>query len=143
MIKHDQYVCAALWEKVDYDRAYQYQCVDFVRKYAELFFEKIGTFSWSALNGRKTGKPFGKKRKKVENSDDAIPPQGAIMFFDKTKENPYWHVAVSHLSNAKRVTVLEQNGGKGTGTGTWTDAVRLQTYDYITPKCLGWFVYGK
>lgn len=55
-------------KRVDYDNAYGYQCVDWVREFAKSFTKHpIGTFSGSAINGWKTGSPFvNTKWKRVE-----------------------------------------------------------------------------
>lgn len=142
-ISHDEYLAQCLGEKVDYDWAYWHQCVDYVRRYCEKVLEPIWNFNWSALNGRNSGSPFNSKWKRVKNSANAVPPKGAIIFFDKTPTNQYGHVAVVDTANTKAVAVAEQNWGNGTGTGNGTDSIRLQTYNYLSPKCLGRFVYTK
>jgi predicted PhzF superfamily epimerase YddE/YHI9 len=83
-------------------------------------------------------------------------PQWAIVFFSanskvRTKQPwsanwknisfwPEWHVAlVDYKDNDWVLRVFEQNGGRSSGTGTGSDACRLQWYWW--KNAVLWFVY--
>ena len=38
-----------------------------------------------------------------------------------------------------QLNVIEQNAGTGNGDGKGGNAIRKHTYDYINPKCVGWY----
>jgi len=44
-----------------------------------------------------------------------------MAFYDKTPTNDAGHVAIYHQTKE----IVEQNGGKGTGTGLGVDAIRI------------------
>ena len=53
------YLKSWLGKKVDYDKAYGNQCVDWAREFAKnSAMNPIGTFSGSAISGWLTGSPF-------------------------------------------------------------------------------------
>lgn len=131
-----------IWKKVDYDKAYWNQCVDWARQYAQDIGYPIGTFSGSALNGWKTGSPFKSNWKRVVYSAGKIPQKWAIVFFDKTKANPYGHVAVVHDAGERTITVVEQNAWSGNWDGKWANAIITRTYSYTNApvgNVLGWY----
>lgn len=66
--KITRYFTSWLGKKVDYDKAYGNQCVDWAREFARSStMNPIGTFSGSAINGWTTGSPFkGTRWKRVE-----------------------------------------------------------------------------
>ena len=139
-----------LWKKVDFDGVYWNQCVDFARQAVkDLFWVTIGTFSGSALNGWNTWSPFDSNWIKVKNTDNAVPPAGAVVFFDKMYKNwkcvnEYWHVAIAwEKSCITKLVVLEQNAWSWNGDWKWNNAITERLLDYINPaKCLGWYIFN-
>lgn len=137
-----------IWKKVDYDGGYWFQCTDWSRQFAKEVWYQIWTFSWSALNGWKTGSPFvGTEWVRVENSINAVPEQGAIIFFDKTTTNPYGHVAVVDSADSNNIILVEQNAGSGNGNGIGANAITRRTVGYTARawrgKCLWWYTMPK
>lgn len=136
-----------LWKKVDYDSAFWAQCVDLARLGTkELFWIEIWTFSWSALNWWNTWSPFKSDENwiwtRIANSTNIFPMQWDIVFFDKTSVNPYGHVAiVDEWCTGSKLNVIEQNAWSGNWDWLWNNSIRKHTYNYITPKCLGWYSY--
>lgn len=69
------YLNSWLGKKVDYDKAYGNQCVDWAREFARVSaMNPIGTFSGSAINGWLTGSPFKDTRwKRIAYSVNSYP----------------------------------------------------------------------
>lgn len=128
-----------LWKRVDYDFAYWYQCVDYVRWYARSIGHPIGLFSGSAYNWFKTESPIKKtKWKKIVYTKNNKPSVWDIVFFDKSPTNwNYWHVAVVHSVSEKSMIVIEQNGWKWDGSWIGTDSIRSKSYTY--DNVIWWF----
>lgn len=127
-----------LGKSIDYDKAYWFQCLDYIRWYADYIWKPIWTFSGSAYNGWQTGSPFkGTTWKRVEYKKWTIAPRWSIIFFDKVKGNPYGHVAIVQNANINEVEVSEQNAGTGNGNGIWGNAITLRKKTYAT--VLGWY----
>lgn len=139
-----------VWKKIDFDWVYGNQCVDFAKQAAkDLYGVTLWNFSGSAINAWNTGSPFKNLPfERVLNSPKAVPPAGAIVFFDRmyrwqTCINPYGHVAVTwDWCTWKRLVVLEQNAWSGNGDWNWNNAITERVLDYIKPaRCLGWFIF--
>lgn len=135
-------------KRVDYDKAFWHQCVDWAREFAKTSaMNPIGTFSGSAINGWKTGSPFVNTRwKRIEYKPWLIPSPSDIIFFNKTLRNRYGHVAIVGNADTKWVTVYEQNAIVGNGTGLWQDAVSKRTYLYkwsSIGNVVGWYSLNK
>jgi hypothetical protein len=134
-----------IWKHIDFDWVYQNQCVDLVRQATlDLYWSAIMPFWWSAYIGWKTWRPFNNNWQRVKNTIDWVPKVWSVVFFDKTSNNPYWHVAIVwEWTNKFKLVVLEQNNGNWNGDWKWKNVIRENTTDYINPKCLWWFIYKK
>lgn len=128
----DEYKKERVGKRVRETEKLGYQCVAQVKHFAKLVhWQNIGTFWGTALNGRKTGKPFvGKPYVRVTHTGKEIPPRWAIVFFDATEANKSGHVAVAGSCDKESLWVIEQNAGKWSGTGLWEDAIRVHQYTY-------------
>jgi surface antigen len=94
------------------------------------------------LNGWKTGSPFKWKWTRVAYIKGKVPARGSIIFFDKTLQNPYGHVAIVQTADITSVTVSEQNAWSGTGNWVGTNAVTTRKYPYAKApvwNVLGWY----
>ena len=122
-----------------------YQCVARAKLFAREMGYPIAGFSGSALKGWQTGSPFSAEWRRVENTPQAVPKPGAIVFFDATKANPYGHVAVVESASSNLLVVIEQNAGNGNGNGLGMNAITRRTVGYTggnsRGKCLGWYEY--
>lgn len=124
MRPHKEFVQKRLGKRVDYDRAYGFQCVDLAKQYISeaLEFGKIG-----ALGNAKDmpNNPFFSSWEKIKGMNNIM--QGDIII---SSHGQYGHVAiVDHVLNGK-VYVLEQNGsGKNSGSGLGANAIRIQAYN--------------
>lgn len=104
-------------KSVDVDGFAGAQCVDLMRKYCEEVL-KIGLYAVPAL-GTDGGagdiyNKVGSNHKQLQrfyNWPWAVPKQGDIMLFARSKTLPYGHVAIFNEGNAKRFTSFDQNWG--------------------------------
>ena len=112
-----------LWKRIDYDRAYWYQCVDLIKQYADecLWMWKI----WAIWNAKDVPNwSFWKKFTKIVWMNDIM--QWDIIVKTNSK---YWHIAVVDRVVWDKIYVLEQNGSwKNSGSGTWDNAIRVYAY---------------
>lgn len=115
-MNHNQFIETYLRTAQNTDWAFWVQCVDLAKLYSrEVLGIELGSFGGSARNGwLNKAKTFDlKKWVKVLNSPAAIPPRGAIIFYDEP-----WltgHVAIVHEADVNDVLLIEQNWA----TGNW------------------------
>ena len=113
-----------LWKRIDYDRAYWYQCVDLIKQYADecLWMWKI----WAIWNAKDVPNwNFWKRFTKIVWMNDIM--QWDIIVKTNSK---YWHIAIVDRVVWDKIYVLEQNGSwKNSGSGTWDNAIRVHAYD--------------
>lgn len=143
--KFTSWVNSKIWTVVDYDKMYGAQCVDFAREYAASTWNPIGAFGWSAYSWWESGAPFkGTKWKRCEKLAKSVPSAWDIIFFAPTKNNKWWHVAVvDGQCTPFKLNIIEQNAGKGDGSGKWSDAVKRSSLTYdARGKCVGWYTLG-
>ncbi len=140
-LSHNQFLDKYLRTSQDEDGWFWYQCVDLAKLYSkEVLDVPLGSFGGSAftgwLNTKKTFDP--KKWEKIEWKPWLVPKRGDIIFYDKTKENLNWHVAICDSANKLDITVVEQNGFTWNWAGKGYDQVNLETKrDYR--GILGWY----
>ncbi len=120
------------WYRINFDWSYWHQCVDLIREYTEEYsYPTIATHGnaiqlWNQW--------LWKRYTRVNNSLGNNPPIGAIVFW---KQGKYGHVAIAWRSNLLWMEILEQNWGRGSGDGLWSDSIRVRKDFY--KNCLGWF----
>lgn len=143
---HSQIITKWLGKKYAESPSLGHQCVAWAKLFAREMGHPISGFSGSALKGWQTGSPFSAEWQRVENTPQAVPKSGAIIFFDATKDNPYGHVAVVERADQKFIIVIEQNAGNGNGNGLGMNAITRNTVGYTATasrgKCLGWYEYA-
>ncbi len=121
-----------VWFRIDFDWAYQYQCVDLMREYAKAWKYPDITTHGNAI--QLWNQWLWKWYTRVNNSLGNKPPIGAIVFWKQWK---YGHVAIAWRSNLLWMEILEQNWGRGSGDGLWNDSIRVRKDFY--KNCLWWF----
>ena len=126
-----------------------YQCVAFAKQFALLQYGvKLGSFSWTAMNGWNTGSPFTDKRwKRIVYTKWLVPDAGDIVFFNVTAIDKAGHVAVADgACTAISLSVDEQNALLGNGSGIGGDAITHRTVSYSgggwRGNCVGWFHFN-
>ena len=129
-----EYINLYLWNKVDFDKVYWYQCCDLVKDFAKKVLDApLGGCNWSAKNLIDRNIAWYTK---TMNTPFDIPKSWSIIVWKWWPYEQYGHTAVCIYADDKNLTVLEQNAG-WTGDGEWKNAIRLHkyNYDYIA----GWF----
>lgn len=97
-----------LGKKVDYDKKYGFQCVDLYRQYLKDVLEVPQT---PAIEGAKDIFDNHGELKVTPESSLADYTRGDILIWNKSKTNPYGHVAILvDIYNTKYFIVLEQDG---------------------------------
>lgn len=115
----------------DYDGGYGYQCVDLIKQYlADEFGIRAGAWGNAIAYWNNTNPGLYGRFNRVANTPDLVPPTGSIAIFNPVSGNPYGHIAIVDSASKKVLNVLEQNGGRGSKTGTGTDAIRVRNIGY-------------
>lgn len=121
---YKEFVERRLGKRIDYDKAYWYQCVDLIKQYADecLDMWKIGAI-WNAKNVPNW--TFWKKFQKMYVSLDDIMQWDIIV----RTQWEYWHIGIVDHVIWQKVRVLEQNWSwKNSWNGLWQNAIRIQEY---------------
>ena len=141
-MNHKEIIMKWLGKKYAESVSLWFQCVSFCKKYCEESGHPIGSFSGSALNWWTTWSPFNDKWQRVTLDPKNPPKEGSVIFFDKTKSNPYGHVAIVDSSDLSKIMIVEQNAGTGNGDGKGSNAIKrtsLYYSDTFRGKILWWF----
>lgn len=113
-----------LGKRVDIDKVYGYQCADLVKQY---MLEEAGIPNGAYGNAidywYRTHVNVSKKYDKVGGSNAV---QGDIVVLKGINGNPYGHIGIAESTGLVTVTILEQNGATGNGSGLGGDAIRLR-----------------
>lgn len=105
-----------------------YECVAISKAWADYIWIPTGSFHGSAYNWWLKDMKWWER---VEKSQWLKPNPWDILFWDKTKSNPYWHTSICTREGGRLfLTHLEQNGGRWSGTGEWSDAIRERRTTY-------------
>lgn len=114
-----------LWQRVDYDWVYWFQCVDFAKFYIDTCL-RLGKV-WRLGNAKDTpNAPFFADWEKIWGTNDLM--QWDIIVRTRWK---YWHIAIVDRIVGDKIYVLEQNGsGKNSGSGEGENAIRLKGYPF-------------
>jgi len=114
-----------VWKRIDYDKAFWYQCVDLIKQYMyEVLWISPGkTGNANEMWTNKYG-CFDKMWTQITWTKDLM--QGDIIF---SLNGPTGHVAIVDRIVNGQIQVLEQNGS-GQNSGNWlgANAIRLHTY---------------
>lgn len=114
-----------LGKRVDIDGVYGFQCVDLVKQYM-LETQKVpnGAYGNAADYWNRTNSAILKKYDKIAGSNAK---QGDIVVLKGINGNPYGHIGIADSSaGVLTITILEQNGSTGGGTGLGRDAIRTR-----------------
>ena len=131
MISTQEFLDKYLWDSLSND--YWAQCVLLAKTFAkEVLWIQLWYFWWSAIAWFKNKHwTFDDKLwVKRLNTPDWIPEVWSLIFFEWKNFSQYGHVWIVMSAWINTVNILEQNGWTWAGTWTWTDAIRIQAYDY-------------
>lgn len=113
-----------LGRRVDYDHVYGFQCVDLVLEYVKEVFGIASGVTGNAIDyWNRTSPALLTQFDRVQTTD--VHP-GDIVVLNGLSGNPYGHIGVCDSQDAANVTILEQNGQDGSGSGLGGNAVRLR-----------------
>jgi len=116
----DAFASKWLGGRTDYDKVYQYQCVDLILQYlAEVHGIRSGV--WGNAIDYWT-KPTATLLQSFEKVTGQI-QKGDIVVLNPTSTNPYGHIMIAMSSTQ----AIEQNGATGDGDGLGGDEVRYRT----------------
>lgn len=111
-------------KRVDYDHVYAYQCVDLILEYIkENYGLATGVWGNAIDYWTHTSPPLLTKFDRIQTTDCQ---QGDIVVLNGVNGNPYGHIGIAVSQDASNVTMLEQNGATGNGSGTGGDAIRTR-----------------
>lgn len=120
--------------RVDFDGRYGDQCVDLFNRYLvdclginnpiQMFPVASAYQIWDYA---KDNPHFTR----YENTPTAVPKEGDIMIWEKSKSLPHGHVAIYVSGDVNSFQSLDQNWPVGNDT-------EIITHDYLSPKVVGW-----
>jgi len=120
-------------KQVDVDSSYGYQCVDLMRKYCEEVLN-LSLYSLPGVLG--AGDLWNKvpdnhpNFKKLKNWPWAVPQQGDIILWGRSKKLPYGHVAIVNTADLWKISSFDQN---------WDGKQRCAVVDnHNYSGCQGW-----
>lgn len=113
-----------LGKHIDYDHVYAYQCVDLILEYVKENYG-LATGVWgNAIDYWNRPSPvLLTKFDKVSTTDCHL---NDIVIFNGLAGNPLGHIGICISEDGGTVTVLEQNGQDGSGSGTGGNAIRTR-----------------
>jgi len=143
---HQEFKDKWLWQKIDVDNRYWFQCVDLAKQYAlDCHWISFGT-TWNAYDRFKNFVGKSLWYTKVNYSKWKVAPRWSIVFWQMWV---YGHVAIVDNADDMQITFIEQNGvGDNPATPqdeAWNwigwNAIRLRTSSYN--NIVGWLVDPK
>ena len=133
IIAFNNYAREMKGKRVDFDWAYNYQCVDLIRDYAKKNNYPEITTRWNAIE--LWNKWLGNWYTRVHNTMAWVPPTWSIILYSIWT---YWHIAITGRSTIVWCEILEQNWETWNGLWLGWDAITISRNFYR--DCLGWFV---
>ena len=120
-----QFKAKWLGKRINFDGVYGYQCVDLVLQYIkECYGISTGVRGNAIDYWYSPSAPLLKKFDRVSGSKAR---RGDIVIFKGINGNPYGHIGVCDGdAGILTVTVLEQNGSDGSGSGVGGNAIRTR-----------------
>jgi surface antigen len=124
-MNYAQFKSKWLGKRVNIDGVYGYQCADLVKQYLlECYGIPDGAYGNAIDYWYNTAAPI---LAKFDRLSTTAARQGDLVVFKGINGNPYGHIGVADSSSAATsVTVLEQNGSTGDGSGTGGNAIRTR-----------------
>lgn len=133
-MNHREILKKHMWDRVDVDKAYWYQCIDWVRMYS-LYRARNITTRWNAID--LWNKWLGKDWKKIVKTPFNYPSEGDVVFFWGTT---YGHVWIGNrFCNPLLLRMTDQNWWDGSGNWIWNNAIKARFRNY--KNCLWWYEY--
>lgn len=122
---YTEYRNKMLWWRIDYDKAYGYQCVDLFKDYMDSVLGESQGRTWNANEIRQNKyNCFWEWRKQIKWTKDIMQWDIAISLYGN-----YWHIGIVDTVDSEHIYLLEQNGSWSAATN-WTnwDEIRVKWY---------------
>jgi hypothetical protein len=129
MTTFDNFRSKYIGQRVDYDKIFQYQCVDLIRQYFYECFDFPGGGGVPSAITYWTGTPNDVLGKFIRvGSSDA--QKGDVVILWGLAGNEHGHIGIATgQQTGTQVEILEQNGYTGNGSGEGGDAIRTRFID--------------
>lgn len=121
--------------RVDYDNAYEYQCVDWIREYSTLRGRPITSYGHAYSLWEKW---LGKNWKKVEKTALNAPSEWDVVIWDTSWGGGYWHIAIANkFCNPLVLRTTDQNAWSWNGDWLWKNSISpfFRSYKWV----VGWY----
>lgn len=126
-----------VWYRVDYDKAFNYQCVDWVREYSVLRWRSITNFGNAYQLWQKW---LGPKWKRVPMTALGYPSEWDVVIWGPTWGGGYGHIAiVNKFCNPVVLRSVDQNAWSG--NGDWLGKNSISNCFRGYSGVVGWFEY--
>lgn len=136
-MNHKEILKKHMWDRVDVDKAYWYQCVDWIRMYSTYRSREIPTRG-NAID--LWNKWLWPKWKKVVKTTLNYPSEWDIVIWGTTFGWWYWHIAIANwLCNPIILRTTDQNAWSWNWNWLGWNSISpfFRTYKWV----LGWYKY--
>ena len=135
--QHNTILKKYIGNRVDYDNAYNYQCVDWIKEYSSLRSRPIKSF-WNAYE--LWNKWLGNNWQKIVKTTFNAPSEWDIVIWDTSWGGWYWHIAVCwKFCNPLVLRTVDQNAWSWNGDWLWKNSITpfFRSYKWVK----GWYRY--
>lgn len=136
-MNHKEILKKHMWDRVDTDNAYWYQCVDWIRMYSTYRGREITTRgnAFELWN-----KWLGKDWKKIPKTALNYPSEGDVVIWGTTWGWWYWHIAIAwKFCNPVVLRTTDQNAGSG--NWDWKGKNSISPFFRSYSGVVGWYTY--
>lgn len=134
---HNTILKRYMWFRIDYDDAYNYQCVDWIKEYSSLRSRPITSFGNAYALWEKW---LGDKWQKIVSSPGNFPSEGDVVIWSKSWGGWYGHIAIANkFCNPLVLRTTDQNAGNWNGDWLGWNSISpfFRSYSWV----VGWFKY--
>lgn len=138
-MNHKEILKKHMWDRVDYDWAYNFQCVDWIKWYSNLRSREITTRgnAFELWN-----KWLGKDWKKIVKTALNYPSEGDVVIWGTTWGGWYWHIAIcNRFCNPLILRTTDQNAGSW--NGDWKGKNAITPFFRSYRGVVGWYTFTK
>ncbi len=132
---HKAIVKKYMYDRIDFDKAYRYQCVDWIKEYSTLRNRPIVNYG-SAFKLWEKG--LWKNYTRVISTPGNFPEEWDIVFWGPTWGGWFGHTAIANkFCNPLLLRTIDQNAWSGNGDGLEKNSINpfFRTYSGV----VGWF----
>ena len=134
---HNTILKRYMWTRVDYDKAYEYQCVDWIKEYSALRSRSITSFG-DAYSLWQSG--LGSKWQKVVSSPGNYPSEGDVVCWGPSWGKWFGHIAIANkFCNPLVLRTTDQNAWNW--NWNWLGDNAISPFFRSYSGVVGWFKY--